>query len=162
MVTKSKGTTVYVSAASKEIERAERMIESLRALGLGVVVALDWPKRFREERAKYGAASDATVPPEVMRAIYDEEIQVAGACDVFVLLHPPAPGDTIVAWAELAGARIGAEGRRPVVIVTKGADEGPAVAAVHPLARAFANSILDTDGDALTWLAGFMSARRAA
>lgn len=155
---KSKGTTVYVSCASKEIERAEAMIASLRQIGLGVVIALDWPKRFREERVKYGAGSDTAVPPEVMREIFDEEIQVAAACDVFALLHPEDPSHTVVAWGELAAARLGSEGRRPVILVSRGEERN----SLHPFAASCASHIVDDDVAVLTWLAGYMAARRAA
>lgn len=162
---KSRGTVVYVAGASQEIERAEAMIATLRELGMGVQISVDWPKRFREERARYAAESDTAVPVEVMREIYDEELEGARSCDVFVLLHPPKANDTVVAWCELAAARLGAEGRRPVVIVSGWDGVSPldrVEADLHPLATVFATMIVGTDDDVATWLGGFMTARRAA
>lgn len=158
---KSRGTVVYVAGASHEIERAEAMIATLRELGMGVQISVDWPKRFREERARYAAESDTAVPVEVMREIYDEELEGARSCDVFVLLHPPKANDTVVAWCEFAAARLGAEGRRPLIVVAESRpplDRHPDP--VHSIARAFAAIVLPSDDDVSTWLAGYMAARK--
>ena len=60
----AKRPSIYVAGPSSDLERCERVIARLRALGW--TIAEDWPARLREERARCGATSDREVPREVL------------------------------------------------------------------------------------------------
>lgn len=99
---------VYVAGASAEIERAEHMIATLRALG--VVVTHDWPARMR-----------AMGPEHLLtRPVLADELRacLAGVrrADVLLLLEPTRP--SVGAWVELGYAA----GLGTVEIVSCGAD----------------------------------------
>lgn len=92
--------TIYVAAASSEIERAKAVMSSLRAIGFEVVS--DWPEMIEAAKREHGdnAANptNATDEQRLEWAMHDLH-QVARARALWILL--PIDKPTIGAWVEL-------------------------------------------------------------
>lgn len=131
---------VYVCGSSKEIERAESVIATLRALG--AEVTHDWPARMRA----LGPEADLT------RSVLLAELRtdLAGVRSAHALLFLEPTTQSTGAWAELGYAA----GLGTVEIVCCGPKApSPWVHAFMPV-RSFALDVM-----AIDYLAGF--ARRA-
>jgi len=84
---------VYVAGSSKEMERAERVMNALRAAGHEITA--DWVAKIRE----VGVANPADFT--VRLAAAQADLDGVNNADAFVFLHP-APGvQTTGAWVEL-------------------------------------------------------------
>lgn len=85
---------IYVAAASKEIERAERMIERLRAAGHTITV--DWPAAIR---AMAGVANEG-LTHELRKEAADADYRGVATAERVVILVPENPVVTQGAWWE--------------------------------------------------------------
>lgn len=85
---------IYVAAASKEIERAERMIERLRAAGHTITV--DWPAAIR---AMAGVANEG-LTQEQRKEAADADYRGVATAERIVILVPVQPIVTQGAWWE--------------------------------------------------------------
>jgi hypothetical protein len=126
---------VYVAGASREIERAKRMMAAVQHHGM--VVAYDWPARIEEA----GSANEG-LTAAVSKAASLEALGGVASSHVFWFLLPN--DTTIGAYVELGyflgigkGIAIGSGGAHGVSIFT---------ATFHVT--------FDTDEQALEWLAG--------
>jgi hypothetical protein len=132
---------VYVAGASSEIERAERFIAQLKAMGARITY--DWTAEIRR-RAAAGLA-DHHLTPEEAAYIAWLNIRAVQAADFAVVLVPHPPASTSGAWAELAA---GALSDRTCVIAVA----SPALAQRYMFVH-LAEQIVPTDDRALELIA---------
>lgn len=76
--------TAYVAGPSSDLERCERVILRLRALGW--TITEDWPARMREAHARHGAASDREVPRDVLAAAWHRNARGIRTADAVLVL----------------------------------------------------------------------------
>jgi hypothetical protein len=101
--------SVYVAAASAEVERAERVMSMLRERGCSIVG--DWTDDVRDQRRR--ALTDADLTDADARAASDRCLDAIDACDVLLYLAPAQPSTG--ASAELGYALHPMTGARVVV-----------------------------------------------
>ena len=89
---------VYVAGSSAEVERAERVIASLRAMGH--VVTFDWTRSVREYRSQ--GYRDADLDDDRCAMIASEDLDAVRRADALLFLSPEEP--TTGAWVELGCA----------------------------------------------------------
>lgn len=90
--------SIYVAGASSEIERAERMMETLEREGFEVTST--WAKNIR----KVGHGNPPTASHEQRRAWSITDLEEVGKADLLLFLLPNKGNATFGAWCELGFA----------------------------------------------------------
>src|SRR5262245_57970375 len=74
---------VYLAGPSAELELAQELTATLRALP-NVLVVSTWTERLPATRATYGAKSDRDVPRAVLKADLRKDLEELATADVIV------------------------------------------------------------------------------
>lgn len=140
-------TRIYVAASSRELERVDRALAGLAALGERVVVTYRWIDDMRANIA--AGRTEADYSEEESRKFAHKCLRGVLDADVTWLLYPNTP--TCGAWAELgavvaARALAPSNAAMPCLVISY---DGPIV--VPKIWRHLADVSFPSDADALAW-----------